>query len=689
MIAAIIQARMGSSRLAGKVLADIGAHPMLWHVVHRVLRCRNVDQVVVATTTNRQDDPIEAFCKREGILCVRGPEHDVLERYFQAATLVKADVVVRITSDCPLVDPEVVDRVVEAFSAAPGCDYASNTLHYTYPDGLDVEVFSSTALTLARKHAASPLEREHVTPYLRTATKAGKPLFSLINVENKEEAVPARLRLTVDERADLDFVRLVYARLGAENPFFGLREVLSLLQQEPELMEVNQNIMKNEGLYKSLLAEKPVEARKLPLHNSLVLKAKAAELIPAGSQTFSKGPSQFVQGVAPVYLERGEKAHVWDVDGNEYVDTVLALAPIILGYCDPCVDGAVQEQLKKGVSFSLPHRLEIEVAEKLVAMIPCAEMVRFGKNGSDATSGAIRAARAYTGREMVACCGYHGWQDWYIGTTTRNGGVPKSTCELTKTFSYNEISSLEEIFSRYPGQVAAVIMEPVSVDLPQDNFLEKVRELTHANGAVLIFDEMVTGFRLARGGAQEYFGVTPDMACFGKALANGFPLSAVAGQRDLMQLFDEIFFSFTFGGETVSLAAANATMQTLLDKDVIGVLWEQGERLQEGFNVLAAGLGVSRYFSCKGLSPRTVIGINAPEGIDPLLIKGILQQEMIRRGVLWAGYHNVCFSMSEADVMYVLRAYRAALPVVSAALESGAPENFLEGEGLQPVFRKI
>ena len=689
MIAAIIQARMGSSRLAGKVLADIGGHPMLWHVVHRVLRCRNIERVVVATTTNGQDDPIASFCKAEGILCVRGSEHDVLERYFQAAEIAQADVVVRITSDCPFIDPEIVDVVVEAFVATPGCDYASNTLHYTYPDGLDVEVFSAAALTLAREQAKSPLEREHVTPYIRTATKAGRPIFSIINVENKKEAVPARLRLTVDEQADLDFARLIYARLGKQHPFFGLREVLHLLQQEPDLMEINQNIMKNEGLYKSLLAEKPIEARKLSLRNSLALKAKAERLIPSCSQTFSKGPSQFVQGVAPVYLERGEKAHVWDVDGNEYVDTVLALAPIVLGYCDPCVDGAVQEQLKNGVSFSLPHRLEIEVAEKLVAMIPCAEMVRFGKNGSDATSGAIRAARAFTGREMVACCGYHGWQDWYIGTTTRNGGVPKGTCELTKAFSYNEISSLEEIFSRYPGQVAAVIMEPISVDLPRDNFLEKVRDIAHANGAVLIFDEMITGFRLAKGGAQEYFGVTPDMACFGKAMANGFPLAAIAGQRDLMKVFDEIFYSFTFGGETVSLAAANATMQTLMDKDVIGVLWEQGERLQEGFNVLATGLGLSQYFTCKGLSPRTIIDINVPDGIAPLLIKGILQQEMVRRGVLWAGYHNVCFSMTEADVMHVLKAYRAALPVVSSALKSGVPEKFLEGKGLQPVFRKI
>jgi glutamate-1-semialdehyde 2,1-aminomutase/spore coat polysaccharide biosynthesis protein SpsF len=689
VIAAIIQARMGSSRLPGKVLADIGGHPMLWHVVRRILRCRTIDQIVVATTTNEQDKPIESFCEKEGILCVRGPEQDVLERYYQAVILVKADVVVRITADCPFIDPEVVDRVVDAFSSTSGCDYASNTLHYTYPDGLDVEVFSSVALATAQKQAQSPLEREHVTPYLRTATKAGKPLFAIINVENKEAAVPVKLRLTVDEQADLDFARLVYERLGTKNPFFGLREVLFLLQQEPELMEVNHNIMKNEGLYKSLLSEKPVEARKLSLHNSLALKAKAEKLIPSCSQTFSKGPSQFVQGVAPVYLERGEKAHVWDVDGNEYVDTVLALAPIILGYCDPCVDGAVQEQLKNGVSFSLPHRLEIEVAEKLVAMIPCAEMVRFGKNGSDATSGAIRAVRAYTGREMVACCGYHGWQDWYIGTTTRNGGVPVSTRAMTKTFVYNDIDSLKSLFFQYPGQIAAVIMEPISVEKPRDNFLAEVKEVAHAHGALLIFDEVVTGFRLAKGGAQEYFGVIPDLACFGKAMANGFPLSAIVGSKEIMRIFDEIFFSFTFGGEALSLAAARATIETFLEKDVIGVLWEQGERLQEGFNVLAKGLGLAQYMSCKGLPPRTIIDITAPDEIDPLLLKAILQQEMVRRGVLWAGYHNVCFSMTEADVMCILRAYRAALPVVKQAIESGNPEKYLLGARLQPVFRKV
>ncbi|MCL6648799.1 MAG: aminotransferase class III-fold pyridoxal phosphate-dependent enzyme, partial [Chloroflexi bacterium] len=260
------------------------------------------------------------------------------------------------------------------------------------------------------------------------------------------------------------------------------------------------------------------------LERSLALKARAARRIPTLAQTFSKAPTQFVQGVAPVYLERGAGSHVWDVDGNEYIDYPMALGPVILGHNEPAVTAAAIAQLERGIAFSLPHPLELELAELLVEVIPCAEMVRFGKNGSDATSGAIRAARALTGRDLIACCGYHGWQDWFIGTTSRSRGVPAAVRALTRVFRYNDLASLEQVFAEHPGQVAAVILEPVGVVPPQPGFLEGVRELAHRHGALLIFDEVVTGFRLALGGAQQLFGVTPDLACFGKALGNGFPV---------------------------------------------------------------------------------------------------------------------------------------------------------------------
>src|SRR3990167_6285478 len=264
------------------------------------------------------------------------------------------------------------------------------------------------------------------------------------------------------------------------------------------------------------------------------LHEKASKVIPLGSQTFSKSKTQYPYGVSPYFIKKGKGSHVWDADNNEYVDFVNALAAITLGYNDPDVTNAVKAQLEEGTIFSLPHELEMQVAEKIVEMVPCAEMVRFGKNGSDVTAGAIRLARAYTKRDHVAVCGYHGWQDWYIGSTARNLGVPKSTRDLTHVFTYNDIDSLNKIFKEYPDQVAAVIMEPMNTTEPLDGFLEKVRELTHKNGAVFIFDETITGFRYANGGAQEYFGVTPDLATFGKGIANGYPLSVLAGRKDIM-----------------------------------------------------------------------------------------------------------------------------------------------------------
>ncbi len=254
---------------------------------------------------------------------------------------------------------------------------------------------------------------------------------------------------------------------------------------------------------------------------------EALKSIPLGSQTFSKSLTQLPFGVSPFFVDRAEGAYFWDVDNNKYLDFSSALASVTLGYCDPDIDSAVKKQMEKGVTFSLPHTLEEEVAKMLIEAIPCAEQVRFAKNGTDATSGAIRLARAYTSRERIAVCGYHGWQDWYIGSTTKNLGVPKGVQDLTHTFSYNNIDSLEQIFKAHPDEFAAVILEPMSSDYPKDNFLGKVKEITHNNGALLVFDETCTGFRLSHGGAQELFGVTPDIATFGKGLANGYPLSAL------------------------------------------------------------------------------------------------------------------------------------------------------------------
>jgi glutamate-1-semialdehyde aminotransferase len=414
--------------------------------------------------------------------------------------------------------------------------------------------------------------------------------------------------------------------------------------------------------------------------------ARARRVIPSATQTFSKGPTQFVQGVAPTFLMQGAGCRVRDVDGREYLDNSMALGAVSLGYGYERVNAAVERQLRNGGSFSLPHPLEVEVAELLVDTIPCAEMVRFGKNGSDATAGAVRLARAVTGREVIACCGYHGWQDWYIGTTTRSAGVPEAVKPLTVQFVYNDLGSLERVFAEHSGAVAAVIMEPMGVLPPDDGFLELVRDLAHREGALLVYDEILTGFRVGLGGAQEHFDITPDLGCFGKAMANGFPVSAVVGRRDLMEVFDEVFFSFTFGGDAFALAATLATVSEYRERDVVAHLWDVGGRLRDGFNELAHAAGLADTASCVGLPPRNVTIFRDESGAESLLAKSLFQQECLKRGVLFTGAHNPSFSHGDADIDETLGVYAEAFAVLTRS--GGALERALEGEPVEHVFRQ-
>lgn len=422
-------------------------------------------------------------------------------------------------------------------------------------------------------------------------------------------------------------------------------------------------------------------------HNSEVMLERALKTIPLGSQTFSKSKTQYPYGVSPYFIMKGRGSHVWDADGNEYIDFINSLAAITLGYNDPDVTAAVQAQLEDGVIFSLPHPIEMDVAEKIVEMVPCAEMVRFGKNGSDATSGAVRLSRAYTGRDHVAVCGYHGWQDWYIGSTARNKGVPKATRDLTHTFTYNDVESLKKIFNEFPAQVAAVILEPMNTTEPKDEFLEKVKELTHKNGSVLVFDETITGFRFSNGGAQEYFGVTPDIATFGKGLANGYPVSAVAGKAEIMRMMEEVFFSFTFGGETLSLAAALATMTKLQKISVLDTMKQQGQKLLAGLNGLIDKHKVSHIVSLAGHPSWSFFLIKDVNLYSQWEIKSLFLQEMFLRGILTLGTHNMSHSHSDADIMRLLEVYDEVLPILKDAVDGAKLNEYLRCKPLEPLFK--
>lgn len=418
---------------------------------------------------------------------------------------------------------------------------------------------------------------------------------------------------------------------------------------------------------------------------------RASGLIPAGTQTLSKGPDQFVRGVTPKYLRSGKGCRVTDVDGHTYIDYPLALGPILLGYDYPAVTEAVIRQVREGTTFTLMHPLEVEVAELLASLIPCAEMVRFGKNGADVTSAAVKAARAYTGRDHIAYCGYHGCQDWYAVTTPRNKGIPAVLGDFMHPFTYNRLDTLEKIFDERPGEVACVIMEVPTTAPAIDpgtgrNFLQRAVEIAHANGAVFILDEIVTGFRYSLGGAQELYDFTPDLATFGKGMANGFAISAVAGKREVMKEFDEVFFSMTYSGDTVGLAAAKATIGELTTRPVLPHIWEMGRRLHDGINSRAREIGVD--FSITGDPPRSGICARNERGEEDLLLKSVFMQETVKRGVLFGGPVFISFSHSPKDIDETIEACAESLEYLKRAVDSGDPAGFLEGEPVGVVFRK-
>ena len=417
------------------------------------------------------------------------------------------------------------------------------------------------------------------------------------------------------------------------------------------------------------------------------LLEREIKVSPLAAQTYSKSYRYFCRGIAPSYMEHGEGCYIYDVDGNKFIDFMCALGPITIGYNDPDVNEAVIDQVKKFASGSLQSGLEVELAEKLCDIIPCAEMVRFVKNGGDATTAAIRLARAYTGRDVVLMSGYHGMHDWSIGASSNNKGVPKAVCDLTKNFIYNDLSDLERLLVE--NEVAAVILEPIQSNGPKDGYLNSVKELAHKHGAILVFDEVVSGFHYALGGAQELFGVQPDLVAFGKGMANGYPISAVAGRKDLLEQIEQgVFVSTTFGGDSISMAAALATIKKLEQPGFYDHITKIGNMLRNGIQECIDKYDLNDVLAVSGMPAHCGVSFEGYGSLSYLDIQSVYSQTMIQNGIL---VFAICFLNShhtESEVNAYLDATDKAFALIRQAIDMDSVDGILLGGKVDPVFKR-
>lgn len=653
---AIAQGRMGSTRFPGKLMAPLEKMPVIGWVARALRESPGVDVVVIATSTLKADDVVEEWCKNNHVACFRGSESDVLDRFYQCAVKYDADVVLRITCDCPFIDPNVVGQVIQ-LRQMTGASYCSNQPYW--PDGLDVECFTFDALESAWKEASRSTDRDTVTQWIiRNADSfPAEYLTCPFPGAHKE-------RWVLDTQQDYDLCKAIARRCQMmRSP--SCTEIMRILDENPTLRILNAGAIRNERFYEGL-AEERLPPRTYTRSNALLVRA--TKTIPLGSQTFSKSHLWYPAEAAPLYVSHGDGARVFDVDGNDYVDLVSALLPVVLGYRDPDVDEAVRRQLNSGMSFSLATKLECQLAEKLRELIPCAEMVQFGKSGTDVTSAAVRLARAVTGRDHVLVGGYHGWADWSASKLDgKNRGIPDTVAHLSHYFEYGNPGTLRFWNDYGNNKIAAVIVEPTH----DPEFLRELRTWCTVHGIVLIFDEIQTGFRYNLGGAQTYWKVEPDLACFGKSMGNGMPISALVGKRDLMKMMDGkngVFFSGTFFGDTLSMAAALATIKKMERENVINHLFEVGMKIRSAISHRSG-----KVMEFQGISVLTKIKFKDSD------IQALFTQEMAQQGVLCLNANCVSYAMKEPEVQRVLKAYKHTLDVIDEAVAEGQVKQLLKG----------
>jgi glutamate-1-semialdehyde 2,1-aminomutase len=672
-VAVILQARTGSSRLPGKVLADLAGRPMLAFLVERLKRCSLVDRCILATTELAEDDVLAELGDSLGLSFVRGSQQDVLSRFALAVEHTDAPVLVRITGDCPFVDPGLLEEMIHEFRGQD-IDYFSNCASPTYPDGLDVEIFTRRALLLAQAECMDPAQREHVTPWIRESGRCrlGQKRYHLDC---------SAMRWTVDEPEDLQVVRAVVAHFEGRSDF-AWEQVLELAQQEPKLFAANARFARNEGA---------------TLGEGQKLWRRAKRVIPGGNMLLSKRPEMFLPEQWPAYFIKAKGCRVWDLDGRELIDmSIMGIGTNLLGYGHPEVDAAVVETVAAGNMSTLNCPEEVWLAERLVALHPWADMVRFARSGGEANAIAIRIARAATGRDTVAICGYHGWHDWYLATNLQNesgleehllpglepNGVPKALAGTVQPFSFNRLDQLESIAANH--ELAAVKMEVQRTSPPDPGFLEGVRELCTLRGIVLIFDECTSGFRETFGGLHLKHGVEPDMAMFGKALGNGYAITATIGRRAVMEATQSTFISSTFWTERIGPTAALKTLEVMERERSWEHVTSIGLNLRNRWQKLADRHGLS--ITHNGLPALPGFAIQSPQA---LAYKTLITQEMLKKGYLAATSCYTCLAHTPDVLELYLDALDEVFGLIAECEAGRSVEELLEGPICHSGFKRL
>lgn len=698
-IIGVTQARIGSSRLPNKVLLKINGKTLLEYHLERAKESKLINKWIIATTHESGSNLICEEATKLSLDCFKGNLDDVLDRFYNAVKHHQPDYVVRITSDCPLIDPEIIDKVVRV-CLEEKMDYVSNTLHPTFPDGMDVEVFTFSALKKAWNESLLSSEREHVTPYIwKNSTFFNNSLFQSTNFYAQQDF--SKIRLTVDQKEDFELIKILIENIGSNKSYL---EYVDYLKKNQNLLHLNSKVIRNEGFMKS--TEKDIiKLRYITNFNeSNKYRIQIHDLIPGGTHTYSKGDDQFPE-LSPAAIAYGKGAYVWDIDGNQFLDCSMGLTSVSLGHAYEPVINRIKDELDKGVNFQRPAVIEKEMAESFLSLIPQHDMVKFAKNGSIVTTAAVKLARAKTGKKLVAFPADHpfySYDDWFISKTACDAGVPKELKELSVTFNSCDLDSLKALFQKYPNQIACVITEPERSALGKCQFgdyakdyLEKAIELTHQNGALFIIDEMITGFKTAFPGTTTKFNLQPDMATWGKGIANGFSFCALTGKKEVMELGgirnvgnEKVFLtSTTHGGETHALAAGLECIEEFKNNDVIKYNHEIGISFINKCNNAIDFAGMHEFIQIIPCNWLTTFIFKDQDKSVSMAYRTLAMQEMIKRGVLFQGAFVPCYSHTIADVDYFAEAFKETLLVYKDALERGI-EKYLVGSIVKPVFRK-